>query len=142
MVEPTAILVALFVAGFIVCLVVRAGGPTPTQYLDNLTETAAAFTAAVACALAATRHHGRLRLAWALLGASALSWGLGQSVWDWYQIFQNVLIPFPSLADAGYLGAVPLAIAGVLAFPVASERTGRRCGRSSTASSSSRRCSW
>ncbi len=122
--ELTAVLVALFIAGFIVCLVVGAGGPTPTQYLDNLTETAAAFTAAAVCALAATRHHGRLRLAWALLGASALSWGLGQSVWDWYQIVQNVLIPFPSLADAGYLGAVPLAIAGVLAFPVASERAG------------------
>src|ERR1700694_882952 len=103
--ELTAVLVALYIGGFVVCLVVGAGGPTPTQYLDTVTETAAAFTAAAVCALAATRHHGRLRLAWALLGASALSWGLGQSVWDWYQIVQNVLIPFPSLADAGYLGA-------------------------------------
>jgi diguanylate cyclase (GGDEF)-like protein len=122
--ELSAVLVGLFIVGFIVCLMVGVGGPTPTQYLDNLTETAAALAAAAVCALAASRHNGRLRLAWALLGASALSWGLGQSVWDWYQIFQNVLIPFPSLADAGYLGAVPLAIAGVLAFPVASERAG------------------
>ncbi|MDQ6846720.1 MAG: GGDEF domain-containing protein [Candidatus Dormibacteraeota bacterium] len=122
--ELTAVLVGCFIVGFIVCLLVGAGGSTPTQYLDNLTETAAAFSAATACTLAATRHHGRIRLAWALLGASALSWGLGQCVWDWYQLGHNVLIPFPSLADAGYLGAVPLAIAGVLAFPVASERAG------------------
>jgi diguanylate cyclase (GGDEF)-like protein len=120
--KVTAGLVALFTVGFIACLTVGAGGSAATQYLDNLTETAAAVTAAVACTVAATRQHGRARLAWALLGASALSWGLGQSVWDWYQIVQNVLIPFPSVADAGYLGAVPLAIAGVLAFPVSSER--------------------
>ncbi len=120
----TAALLALFTSGFVVCLVVQPGGEAPTQYLDNLTETAAALAAAGACGFAAVRHHGRLRWAWALLGASALSWGLGQSVWDWYQIFRNVLIPFPSLADAGYLGAVPLAIAGVLTFPVSSERAG------------------
>jgi diguanylate cyclase (GGDEF)-like protein len=122
--ELTAAVAGLIVAGFVICLVVQAGGPTPTQYLDNLTETGAAFFAAAACTLAAARHQGRLRLAWALLGSSALCWGLGQSVWDWYQIVQNVLIPFPSLADVGYLMAVPLAIGAVLAFPVASERAG------------------
>jgi hypothetical protein len=34
--ELTAVLVALFIAGFIACLVVGAGGPAPTQYLDKL----------------------------------------------------------------------------------------------------------
>src|SRR5207253_811160 len=71
---------------------------------------------------AAAHNHGRVRLAWALLGASAFSWGAGQAVWNWYQIVANVQAPFPSFADAGYLGAVPLAVAGVLAFPVAFER--------------------
>jgi diguanylate cyclase (GGDEF)-like protein len=120
--ELTAAVLGLFVAGFIACLVVGVGGPATTQLLDNLTETAAAFAAAAACGVAAARNRGRPRAAWALLGASALSWGLGQSVWDWYQIVQGVQIPFPSFADAGYLGAVPLAIVGVLAFPMASER--------------------
>jgi len=109
-------LFALFVLGLL------AGGASAYLYLDNIGETLAALGAAAACGAAALRHGGRVRLAWTLMGASALSWGLGQSVWDWYQVVRNVEVPFPSFSDAGYLLAVPFAIGGVLAFPVAAER--------------------
>jgi diguanylate cyclase len=44
-------------------------------------------------------------------------------VWSWYDLHLGQPAPFPSPADAGYLCAVPLAVAGALAFP-ASVRQG------------------
>ena len=112
----------VFAVGCAAALQFQLAGRYTYLYLDNVAETVAALLAATCCAVAARRRTGRVRLAWVLLGASAMSWGLGQAVWDWYQIVRNVQVPFPSLADAGYLLAVPLAIGGVLALPVANER--------------------
>src|SRR6267378_8120697 len=98
------------------------GGTATTQRLDNIGETLAALVAAGACGVAAWRHQRRTRIAWALIGASALSWGLGQAVWSYYELVEGQQVPFPSLADLGYLAAVPLAVAGVLSFPSAPNR--------------------
>jgi diguanylate cyclase (GGDEF)-like protein/PAS domain S-box-containing protein len=113
---------ASIAALFAAWLVFRWGGTTMTQRVDNLGETLAAFVAAAACAVAAHRHRNRTRIAWALIGASALSWGLGQSVWSYYELVKGQQVPFPSFADLGYLGAVPFAVAGALFFPSAPSR--------------------
>ena len=113
-------------AGFILLcaawLLFHWGGSTITKRFDNIAETLAALTAAAACAVAALRHRHRIRIAWALIGASALSWGVGQAVWSYFVLVKGQQVPFPSLADLGSLGAVPLAIAGVLFFASASAR--------------------
>src|SRR5256885_11032342 len=93
------------------------GGGAVTQRFDNLGETLAALIAAAVCGLAAWRHQGRTRIAWILIGASALSWGLGQAIWSYDELILGQQTPFPSFADLGFLGAVPLAVAGVLFFP-------------------------
>src|SRR2546428_11479491 len=93
------------------------GGGAVTQRFDNLGETLAAFIAAAVCAIAARRHQHRTRIAWALIGASALFWGVGQAIWSYYELVKGQQTPFPSFADLGFLGAVPLAVAGVLFFP-------------------------
>src|SRR3989441_1471481 len=93
------------------------GGGAVTQRFDNLGETLAAFIAAAVCAIAARRHQHRTRIAWALIGASALSWGVGQAIWSYYELVKGQQTPFPSFADLGFLAAVPLAVAGVLFFP-------------------------
>ena len=51
------------------------------------------------------------RRMWRLLGASALSWASGQAAWTWYETVLGREVPFPSLADVGYLAAPPLAAA-------------------------------
>jgi PAS domain S-box-containing protein len=56
------------------------------------------------------------------LGLSALSWGIGELIWSWYEVVQGTALPFPSPADAGYLVAIPLAILGVFAFTSAPTR--------------------
>jgi len=91
-------------------------GDQATIDLDDIGEAVAAFIAAASCGFAAVRNTGRTRLAWTFFAASALSWGLGESVWSIYQVGLGVAVPFPSAADAGFLAAIPLAIGGVLAF--------------------------
>src|SRR5256714_3360119 len=93
------------------------GGGEVTQRFDNLGETLAALIAAAVCGIAAWRHQQRTRIAWALIGASALFWGVGQAIWSYYELVAGQQVPFPSFADLGFLGAVPLAVVGVLFFP-------------------------
>ena len=97
-----------------------------TVDLDDIGEAVAAFIAAASCAFAAARNRGRTRTAWAFFAASAFSWGAGEVVWSVYEVGFNVAVPFPSAADAGYLLAVPLAIAGVFAFTSAPTRLATR----------------
>lgn len=92
------------------------GGSWTTDVVDNVGQLIAPLIATAACIWAARRSR-IARLAWSFLGASSLSWALGQAVWCYYALIRGVPVPFPSLADAGYLGAVPFAIVGLLAFP-------------------------
>jgi signal transduction histidine kinase len=109
------------------------GGTTVTKLISNLVQAAAALVAAWACFDAASRNpygFGRawtasLHRAWRLLGSAALAWGLGQVVWTVLELRGGEL-PMPSLADAGSLTALPLLIAGVLAFPTAPMRATAR----------------
>jgi hypothetical protein len=113
---------ALACAGFLVWMLTNLGGDRATVWFDDLGELVAAVLAAVACLLAARRASGPGRRAWALIAGWALMWGLGEAVWCWYELLRNVPTPFPSLADAGFLGAIPFAVAGVLSFPGAAAR--------------------
>ena len=111
---------AVVTAAMLVVLVVQPGGEHASLVMINDTVQAIApAIAAVACIAAARRSRpGGWRAGWWLLGLSALSWCAGQIVWSWYEMVRGIEAPFPSAADVGYLGAVPLAIAAVLAFPV------------------------
>ncbi len=54
-----------------------------------------------------------------------LSWSAGNFIWSYYNFFLSSDIPYPSLADLGYVGALPLWIAGILLL---SKATGVRFG--------------
>jgi len=107
---------------FIAWTALRIGGDTVTVGVDDIGEAVAALLAALSCGYAAWRSPGRMRLAWGLLGGSALSWFIGELIWSVYEVGLGVNVPFPSAADAGYLLAIPLAVAGMLAFPSAPGR--------------------
>jgi signal transduction histidine kinase len=109
------------------------GGNTVTELTSDVVQAAAALVAAWACFNAANRNpygFGRawtasLHRAWRLLGSAALAWGLGQVVWTVLGL-RAAEPQVPSLPDVGYLTAVPLLIAGVLAFPTAPMRATAR----------------
>jgi hypothetical protein len=54
---------------------------------------------------------------WTFFAASSFAWGVGEAIWCYYALLKNTPVPFPSLADAGFLAAVPLAVAALLLVP-------------------------
>jgi hypothetical protein len=50
----------------------------------------------------------------------------------WYEHLARRELPFPSLADVGYLLAIPLAAAAMLAFPAGPSGPSSTPGRCST----------
>jgi PAS domain S-box-containing protein len=117
-----AVFAALALAAFLVWTVLQIGGERATIAVDDIGEAVASSLAALSCGFAAVRASGRVRVAWALFAASAASWTAGEVVWSVYEVGLGTDVPFPSAADAGFLAAVPLAIAGVLAFTSAPGR--------------------
>jgi len=111
-----AVLAAAASVAFTSVLVFHPWGGYWVTAVDDVGEAVAALIAAAACAWAATRTERRLQLGWTLLALSAASWGAGEVVWSVYEVGLGMAVPFPSLADVGFLAAVPLAAAGVLAF--------------------------
>lgn len=92
-------------------------GHTGTLVLDDYVCAVGPAGAAVLCFRASRRASGRARPAWLLLGLSVLSWALGGFAWTVYEVHLGREIPFPSLADVGYLLSVPLGVAALLTFP-------------------------
>ena len=113
---------AVFVLLYAVVLVLRPLPDAHVVAVDNLGQLLAATAAAVCCALVALRSaQARTRAAWALLAAATGAWAAGQAVWSWYELVADREVPFPSLADAGYLAFPVLAAAGLLVLPVGRE---------------------
>ena len=99
---------------------------TPTaQTVGDFSILFAVVVAALSCARAAA-NSATERRAWGLLAVAATSWALGQAAWATYGITRDHVYPFPSLADLGYLSYVVPAVAALLLFPQAVERTTSR----------------
>jgi cytochrome c oxidase assembly factor CtaG len=121
-----AVVVGVGLVLFVAFVALGIGGLKVNVAVEDIGEAVAAALAAAACLIAARRASGRNRLAWGLLGASTLSWAVGEVVWSIYEVGLGDAVPFPSLADLGFLLAVPLAIAGLLSFPIAPRRANTR----------------
>ncbi|HEV2218252.1 MAG TPA: ATP-binding protein [Candidatus Dormibacteraeota bacterium] len=121
-----AAVAAVVSVAFTIWIGFRVGGDHSVTVVDDLGEAIAALIAAGSCGYASRREAGRMRVAWGLLAASALSWGVGEVIWSYIEVGQGRAVPFPSAADAGYLVAIPLAVAGVLTFPSAPSRVATR----------------
>jgi len=102
-------------------LVWGLGGPRATQAISNFGLIAAAGAAGITCIRTARFSSPQQQRMWKLLGFSALSWGSGQAAWTWYETVLGRDVPFPSLADVGYLAAPPLAAAALISLPFAAQ---------------------
>ena len=111
---PRSALIGSAITIAVVGLLIAFEQPSPdaATAVSNVTQVIAPVLAAVACAAARRRSTGTERRAWALLGAAALAWGLGQVVWT-VQSLVGTDDLFPSPADIGYLAAVPLGLGAV-----------------------------
>jgi hypothetical protein len=91
-------------------------GPRGVTAVDDIGEAVAAALASAACAWAATRSTGRDRLAWALMSISTGLWAAGEVAWSYFEVGLKIPTPYPSLADVGFLSAVPFAFLGIRLF--------------------------
>jgi diguanylate cyclase (GGDEF)-like protein len=113
------VLCVALVAGFAVVLRVKPGGELFTQSFDDIGEAIAATLGAIPCFWRAVRTSGRWRLSWAFLGAGLAAWSIGEWIWSYYEVIEKSEVPFPSLADAGYLLFPVFCLAGLFLRPSA-----------------------
>ncbi len=79
----------------------------------DLVFTATSATAGILC-LRTSRHLGTAGRPWYWFGLACLAWMTGQLIWDAYEVGLRTSVPYPSLADIGYLAFYPLAAVGLL----------------------------
>ena len=116
---PTAVAgvaAVIVIALFIALLVLERSNEGALSTITDLADGAASMIAAVTCAWAARKSTGGFSRGWALMATSATSWLAGNIVWTLSRIRSPEAVPFPSLADVGFLASLPLAMAGVLAL--------------------------
>jgi diguanylate cyclase (GGDEF)-like protein len=107
-----AVSALLLSVAFIAVLRVPGLSASLVSVVSNGGQLAAALCASAGCAVAARRSGGGHRgEAWWWLAVGTGCWAAGQAVWSFYEVVLGRAVPFPSLADAGFL-AFPLA-AGV-----------------------------
>jgi PAS domain S-box-containing protein len=123
-VAAAAAAVAVLVIGGLVGR--QIGGEAAAETIDDVWTALAALLAVISCWWAARRSKGRRRLAWTLFAISAATWGVGAAITLLYDIALGGPPPLPSLADAAYVGAYPLAVAAVMAVPTAPSSTSTR----------------
>ena len=101
----------LLSVAFVGVLQVGALSDFAVTLISNGGQLLAAVAGSAGCAVAAARSEGHRRRAWVCLSAGTGAWAAGQAVWSFYEVVLGREVPFPSLADVGFL-AFPL-VAGV-----------------------------
>src|SRR4051794_29657082 len=93
----------------------RPGDVSP-RVATTAAQSVAPAVAAAPLAVRARRSTGRLRATWTVLAVGCGCWAAGQAWWAQQEI-GGAGIPFPSVADAGYLAFPVLAAVGLLLYP-------------------------
>jgi len=83
--------------------------------VSDLVYSLASVASGVVLVTAAFVARGRSRIAWSLIGAGVLCWGIGETVW--LIQLQAGEIPYPGVADFLYVAGYPLIFAGVILLP-------------------------
>ncbi|WP_231391910.1 hybrid sensor histidine kinase/response regulator [Arthrobacter sp. 35W] len=121
-VRTSAVLLRWAVAGAAALLLVVGiyvsvdPGTATAQTVGDFSILLSALAALASCTTAARRRQADAR-AWTFLAGAMLLWTAGQAVWTYYGVSRNHDYPFPSLADAGFLGYSLLAGAALFSFP-------------------------
>jgi diguanylate cyclase (GGDEF)-like protein len=105
---------AAAVVGCLICLVLL-----PAAVATAVSDVAQGVAAAAGAAGAAWHARGaadRVRTAWTLIAAACGAWTAGEAYWCWHTL-RGDEAPFPSVADAGFLGFAVLMAVALLVHP-------------------------
>lgn len=68
------------------------------------------------CVILGLRRQRWQRIAWFSLAAFGAVWGIGEAIYAYLDLVANS-VPFPSWADAFFLGSIPFALTGLILLP-------------------------
>jgi hypothetical protein len=103
---------------FAAWLIVKPGGDEALVWFDDIALTLAPSFAAVMAAIVAARHWGtRTGHAWAFISFGLFMIAGGEVAWGIQELGMGGEVPFPSVADIGYLGVYPPVLLGLLLIP-------------------------
>lgn len=94
-------------------------GPNAASYYSNLMQSISALSGAILCwrTMAICERSDPMYLVWLFIGAGVFSWCMGQSLYTGYVILNNgAELPYPSVADIGYLLIQPFIVIALLIF--------------------------
>ena len=107
---------ALTTVAFLLLLQVSWLSDSAVTIVSNGGQLVAAVLASAGCAIASRRSEGQRRRGWLWLSAGTGCWAAGQAVWSFYEIVAGREVPFPSLADVGFLAFPLVGGLGLLAW--------------------------
>jgi len=118
--------VAFFAVALIFYIFQPGGEPALKIYSDLAPIVVSGFAAAMALLLfSETKPQYPVRLVWLLLGLGLLCDFLGETIWAFSELILKIEVPYPSLADIGWVLAYPLFFLG-LYRQLRLVRTGKR----------------
>jgi len=118
---------AIGLAVVVAVLAFGALGRSTAVWFDDLAQFGTTLAAGISLLVLARRSSGRVRTAWALIGASTLiTTFVGVAAYAVYEVVMQRQVPFPSIADGVYIAGQLVALTGVLSFP---SSPGRASGR-------------
>jgi diguanylate cyclase (GGDEF)-like protein len=103
-----------YISAFGLLLLFRPFGEDGFVAVEDAAGTLPPLAAGMISLLSSRRSLGRGRTGWLLIGLACSAWGAGEAIWMYYEVALGTETPFPSLADAAYLGSVPFFFAGVI----------------------------
>lgn len=117
-------LVKAWVAALVVHTLILSTGQVSNQgaaAINDVAWTIASTLAAISSFRAAMSLQGPDRAAWLIFAMACAAWAAGQMIWNVYEIFLGVPVPFPSYADVGYLVFGLLMIIGLFVLRATQE---------------------
>jgi signal transduction histidine kinase len=119
------LLVALVVVtGGMALAAVTIPGPSMSQVISDHLMTIFPAVAAIASFTIFVRTRGENRCGWLLLAGWGTLSATGNAIWTYYELAAHIE-PFPSLADAGYLGGNILAVFAIASFATSAKRASK-----------------
>ncbi|HUC38284.1 MAG TPA: EAL domain-containing protein [Acidimicrobiales bacterium] len=118
-----ALLAGLASGGFVVGTLLLRHSQSASAMFEHGAEGVAALLGAGACTLAAFRGTGRYER-WMFLAASCATWVIGEAVWCFSNLATTTAATggLTSSSDGWFVASVPLALIGLLMFPVPERR--------------------
>ncbi|MBX3185242.1 MAG: response regulator [Polyangiaceae bacterium] len=86
--------------------------PRWVTWWSDLGWTWASLLAAAKCFDTASRKRGSERRGWLCFGGAAFVWLLGMLIWNYLELVERVMVPFPRASDALFLLSSPMFVAG------------------------------